>query len=101
MKYSAKYLVFPATFLVISRKIDYLWDTVLCFMLTLHIFFKAPCKAHQKWFCKQRTDRTIRMARCRYRVLLLYYLTAPNQMSKQLFFFDVFSHLSMRSGVRS
>ena len=28
MKYSAQYLVFPATFHVISRKIDYLWDSV-------------------------------------------------------------------------
>ena len=26
-KYSAKYLVFPATFRVICRKIDYLWDS--------------------------------------------------------------------------
>ena len=27
MKYSAYYLGFPATFHVISRKIDYLWDS--------------------------------------------------------------------------
>ena len=27
MKYSVQYLVFPATFQVISRKIDYLWDS--------------------------------------------------------------------------
>ena len=27
-KYSAKCLVFPATFYVISRKIFYLWDSV-------------------------------------------------------------------------
>ena len=29
-KYSAKYLVFPPTFRAISRKIDYLWDSVRC-----------------------------------------------------------------------
>ena len=28
MKYSAQYLVFPATFHFISRKIDFLWDSV-------------------------------------------------------------------------
>ena len=28
MKYSAQYLVFPASFHVISRKIDYRWDSV-------------------------------------------------------------------------
>ena len=27
MKYSVQYLVFPATFQVISQKIDYLWDS--------------------------------------------------------------------------
>ena len=27
-KYSAKYFVFPATFRVIFRKIDYVWDSV-------------------------------------------------------------------------
>ena len=28
MKYSVKYHVFPDTFQVISRKVDYLWDSV-------------------------------------------------------------------------
>ena len=28
-KYSAKYLVFPTTFRVMSRKIDYLWDNAV------------------------------------------------------------------------
>ena len=28
MNYSAEYHVFPATFHVISRKVDYLWDSV-------------------------------------------------------------------------
>ena len=30
MKYSALHLVFPIRFQVISRKIDYLWDSVHC-----------------------------------------------------------------------
>ena len=35
-KYSAKYHVFPATFHVISRKSDYLWDSVLGFNIKHH-----------------------------------------------------------------
>ena len=35
MKYSALYLVFPATFHVISRKINYPWDSVQCTYIVL------------------------------------------------------------------
>ena len=35
-KYSALYLVFTGTFRVISRKIDYLWDSVLLLYSTVN-----------------------------------------------------------------
>ncbi len=59
-----------STFYVVSSVIYwYNWYSTRFLRSFFFLFLnalQAPCKAHQKWFCKQRPDRTIRMARCRW-----------------------------------
>ena len=52
MKYSAKYHVFPAIFLVISRKVGFLWDSVVatllekCWQISLYVTEVAIAKLY-------------------------------------------------------
>ena len=43
MTFSAQYHVFPATFHVISRKVDYLWDSVgVCLITRVKVLIYGP-----------------------------------------------------------
>ena len=44
MKYSAYYHVFLATFPVLSRKIDYLWDSACINQLAPTVYYQSYCK---------------------------------------------------------
>ena len=48
MKYSALYHGFPATFHVISRKIDFLWDSVYCIVCRIVCRMRIPTLATDK-----------------------------------------------------
>ena len=65
MKYSAQYHVFPSTFHVLSRKIDFLWDIVYSFLDSLELSsrlqvniilsnqgFKGKCLLYNRFYCR-------------------------------------------------
>ena len=65
MKYSAQYHVFPSSFHVLSRKIDFLWDSVQSFLDSLELSsrlqvnvilssqgFKGKCLLYNRFYCR-------------------------------------------------